>query len=88
MSEEAQNGNKEGASSDPRGIPAERQQEGWGGVVGVVSHALQKMPIKKLHFVLFSFLFLTLKSLNQSKPKDRSWDTKANPKSLIKTTKI
>lgn len=52
VSEEAQNGNKEGASSDPRGIPAKRQQE-WRGVAA--SCALQKMPIKKLHLVLLSF---------------------------------
>lgn len=50
MSEEAQNGNKEGAGSDPRGIPAERQQEWWGVAA---SPALQKKrPLKKLHLVL------------------------------------
>lgn len=52
VSEEAQNGNKEGAGSDPRGIPAERQQEWWGVAA---SSALQEMPIKKLHLVLLSF---------------------------------
>lgn len=57
VSEEAQNGNKEGAGSDPRGIPAERQQEWWGVCA---SHALQEMPIKK-----FCFLFLTLISSAQ-----------------------
>lgn len=45
VSEEAENGNKEGAGSDPRGIPAERQQEWWGVAA---SCALQKMIIKRL----------------------------------------
>lgn len=65
VSEEAQNGNKEGAGSDPRGIPAERQQEWW----GVAASAMQKTAIKKLHLVL---LAQTVKSsCNTEKPKQK-----------------
>ena len=64
MSEEAQNGNKEGAGSDPRGIPAERQQECWGGAV---TCALQKMAIKKLYLVRLTFLFVFNTHLNKKK---------------------
>lgn len=55
MSEEAQNGNKEGAGSDPRGIPAGRQEEWWGVAA---SRALQKMIIKSCTWFYFSFSFL------------------------------
>lgn len=59
VSEEAQNENKEGAGSDPRGIPAERQQEGW---EVPASHALQELPIKKA--ALGSVFFFHLISPN------------------------
>lgn len=52
--EEEENGNKEDAGSDPRGIPAEQQQEWCGGWL-LVMHCKKKMVIKRLHLVLFSF---------------------------------
>lgn len=54
MLEEEENGNKEDAGSDPRGIPAEQQQEWCGGLL-LVMHCKKKMVIKRLHLVLFSF---------------------------------
>lgn len=79
MSEEAQKGNKEGASSDPRGIPAERQQEWWGVAVG---RALQKMVIKKLHFVRFSFFQHLSVQIKNTKHTTR--DNEGLPQGFIK----
>lgn len=51
VSEEAQNGNKEGAGSDPRGIP----EWWWCWEGGLPVLHCKKIAIKKLHLVLLAF---------------------------------
>lgn len=53
--EEEENGNKEDAGSDPRGIPAEQQQEWCGGWL-LVMHCKKKWSLKGCTWFCFHFL--------------------------------